>query len=143
MSPAVYSVVREEAWNVDALDEIEKQLHLLNAYERFMFCILNCGIRVSNFYFNGGLSWYFTSIKSNFNRHIYGGKEFEKYLKLDDKFNQPCRSIFMSVIVMYEEHLFLEHNEPLTNDEIQALKVLENQGIQELKKFKEAMFNLQ
>lgn len=38
----------------------------------------------------------------------------------------------------------MEHNEPLTNDEIQALKVLENQVIQELKKFnKEAMTDLQ
>lgn len=29
MSPAVYSVIREEAWNVDALDEIEKQIGCL------------------------------------------------------------------------------------------------------------------
>lgn len=108
MSPAVYSVVREEAWNVDALDEIEKQLHLLNAYECFMFCILKCGIRVSNFYFNGGFSWYFTSIHSNFNRHTYGGEEFEKYLEPDNRFNQTCQNIFMSVIVMYEQPLFLE-----------------------------------
>lgn len=143
MSPAVYSVVREEAWNVDALDEIEKQLNLLNAYERFMFCILKCGIRVSNFYFNSGLSWYLSSIKSNFSRHSYGAKEFEKYLEPDDRFNQPCQSIFVSVIVMYEEPLFLEHNEPLTNDEIQALIVLENQGIQELGKLNKVMADLQ
>lgn len=143
ISPDVYSVVREEAWNVDALDEIEKQLDLLNAYERFMFCILKFGIRVSNFYFNGGLSWYFTSIKSNFDRHIYGGKEFEKYLEPNDRFNQTCESIFMSVIVMYEEPLFLEHNDPLTIAEIQALKELESQGIQELNEFNKAMSDLQ
>ncbi len=79
MSPAVYSVIREEAWDLDALDEIEKQLALLGPHERFMFCILKCGIRVSKFYFNAGLTWYFTTIDSNFNRCHFGGEEFQNY----------------------------------------------------------------
>lgn len=133
MSPAVFSVVREEAWDISALDEIGKQLYMLNSYEIFMFSILKCGIRITHFYFNEGLSWYFTSIKSNFDRHTYGRSEFEKYLKPDNRFNQPCENIFMSVVVMYDEPLFMEHNAILTNEEIQILKVLEAQGIQKNK----------
>ena len=107
------------------MDEIAKQIYLLNSYEIFMFSILKCGIRISHFYFNGWFSWYFTSIKSNFARHTFSESEFEKYLKPDNKFNQPCENIFMSVIVMYDEPLFMEHNEPLTNDEIHTLKIVE------------------
>lgn len=142
MLPAVYYVVREDAWDVDALDEIEKQLHLLDSYERFMFCILKCGIRVSNFYYNGGLSWYLTSIKCNYGRDSYGGKVFDKYLEPDNRFNQPCENVFISVIVMYEEPLFLEHNELLSEDEIKELKTLECQGIQKLKILNKEMTDL-
>lgn len=143
MLPAVYSVVREEAWDVNALDEIEKQLELLNAYERFMFRILKCGFRVSNFYFNSGWTWYFTSIKSNYKRRVYGNKEFDKYLEPGNRFNQPCESVFMSVIIMYDEPLFLEHNDPFTNDEIQVLKMFENQSMQEFGEINRAMSDLQ
>lgn len=135
MSPAVYSVVREEVWDVNALEEIVKQIDLLNAYERFMFCILKNGLQISNFYFCNGASWYLTSIKSNYSRHSFGKSVFEQYLEPEDKFNQPCKNVFISSILMYDEPLFLEHNEKLTNHEIYLLKELEHQGIDENKKF--------
>ncbi|MEA5015093.1 MAG: hypothetical protein VB099_11080 [Candidatus Limiplasma sp.] len=137
MSPAVYTVVREEAWDISALDEIEKQIDLLNAYERFMFYILKSGLQISNFYFYYGASWYLTSIKCNYKRHTFGKSVFEQYLKPDDRFNQPCENIYISVILMYDEPLFLEHNESCTNDEIQILKELEHQGILKKRKFNE------
>lgn len=142
MSFAVYDVIREEWWDVGALDEIEKQLGLLDAYQRFMFCILKCGIRISNFYFISGLIWYSTSIKCNFHRCSYGPEEFKIFLSPDNKFNQPCENVFISVITMYEENLFLEHNEPLTNDEIQALKTIEKQGIMEHQRFNKELDDL-
>ena len=142
MFPAVYSVVREEAWDVDALDEIEKQLDLLGPYERFMFRILKKGISISNFYFNDGLSWYLTSIKSNYSRNTFGSKIFGRYLTADDKFNQPCENVYISVILMYDEPLCIEHNEPLTDDEIQTLKEIEHHGLRELKEFNEAIADL-
>jgi hypothetical protein len=132
MSPAVYSVIREEAWDLEALGEIEKQLALLSPLERFMFCILKCGIRVSKFYFSAGVTWYFTTIDSNFN---FGGEEFQNYLKPENKFNQPCANVFMSVITMYDEPLYLEHNNMLTDDEIGMLKIIEMQGIIVFKEF--------
>ncbi|HPD89028.1 MAG TPA: hypothetical protein PLU75_06105 [Oscillospiraceae bacterium] len=134
MLPSVFSVVREEAWDVDALDEIEKQLNLLTPYERFMFHILKCGIRISNFYYCHGWNWYFTTIRCNYNRKSFGGEEFENYLKASNLFNQPCANVYMSVLMMYEEPLYLEHNDPLSEEEIQKLKDLEAEGIQEVQK---------
>lgn len=135
MLPAVFSVVREEAWDLNSLDEIESQLHLLNAYERFMFIILKNGVQVSRFYMYNGLTWYFTSIKSNYNRSRYGGEEFQNFLKSENKFNQPCSNVFMSVIMMYDEPLYIEHNKILSVGEIEILKAIEIRGKQELEKF--------
>jgi len=130
MSPAVYSVIREEFWDIDALNEIEKQLDLLNRNERFMFSILKCGIKVSNFYFDRGLIWYFTSIKSKFRGYHYSKEEFDKYLENENKFNQKRGCVFISVITAYDEPIYLEHNEPLTNDETVLLLIIEALAIQ-------------
>lgn len=134
MSPTVFSVVREEAWDVDALDEIEKQLNLLTPYERFMFRILKCGIGILNFYYSHGWNWYFTTIRCNYNRKSFGGEEFENYLKASNLFNQPCANVYMSVVMMYGEPLYIEHNDPLSEEEIQKLKDIEAEGIQEMQK---------
>jgi hypothetical protein len=88
MLPSVYSVIREECWDLDALEEIEKQKHLLNTYQQFMHDILKNGISISRFLYHGGVTWYFTSIKSNFDRRSYGGPEFQQYLRSEKKFNQ-------------------------------------------------------
>ena len=142
MSPAVYSVIRDEAWDLDALDEIEKQLDLLGIYERFMFYILKTGIKVSVFYYNRGITWYYTSVRSNFDRKVYGGQEFEKYLKPDDKFNQSCENVYISVITMYKDTLYIEHNELLSKEEIEALKILESESKKEFDEINKVMDNI-
>ena len=128
MLPAVYSVIRENAWNINELSEIHRQLDLLNSYERFMFSVLMSGIRVSSFYMYNGLSWYLTSIPSNFSRNRFGSEEFDKYLNAEFRFNQQCEGVFMSVVMMYGEPLYIEHNEPLLTKEILFLKMLEHQS---------------
>lgn len=127
MLPAVYSVIREEGWDIDSLDEIEKQFHMLDFYQRIMFKILKNKIPVSNFFLNGGLTWYFTTNKSNYERQIFGGEEFDHYLHTNLKFNLPCKNVFISVITIYDEHLYIEHNEPLDSKKITILKQIENQ----------------
>ncbi len=142
MQSAVFSVVREQAWYVESLNEIEDQLHLLDVYERFMFCVLKCGVQVSNFYYNGGLIWYFTSIKSNYHRSNYGGEEFQNYLKSDNYFNQSCGNVYMSVLTMYNEPLYIEHNNMFSKDEINTLRAIEFQGIQKFRQFNAATNDL-
>ena len=107
MNMATYSVIREGAWDINSLDEIEKQIHLLNSYEKYMFQILKLGIKVSNFYYMDGIGWYLTTYKSAYQRNCFGSSEFEKYLKEDMRFNQKCEKIYISVVSMYDEKLFL------------------------------------
>lgn len=131
MNIATYSVIREGAWDINSLDDIEKQIYLLNSYERYMFQILRLGIKVSNFYYMDGLMWYLTTYKCAYQRSRFGGSEFEKYLKGEVRFNQKCENIYISVVSMYDEKLFLEHNELLTENEIASLIELERQANEE------------
>lgn len=143
MNMATYSVIREGAWDIDSLDEIEKQIHLLNSYEKYMFQILKLGIKVSNFYYMDGIGWYLTTYKSAYQRNCFGSSEFEKYLKEDMRFNQKCEKIYISVVSMYDEKLFLEHNDALTENEIASLIVLERQTDEEYAKLKEQISALE
>lgn len=137
MNMATCSVIRDNAWDVNSLDEIEKQLHLLNSYERYMFCILKMGIKVSNFYFQDGWGWYLTTYKSEYSRSHFGSEAFKEYLKNDARFNQTCENVYVSVVTMYDEKLFIEHNEPFSEEEIYALEILEMQSGEEYEKYLE------
>lgn len=143
MNMATYSVIREGAWDINSLDEIEKQIHLLNAYEKYMFQILKLGIKVSNFYYMNGMGWYLTTYKSAYQRNCFGNSEFEKYLKEDMKFNQKCEKIYISVVSIYDENLFLEHNDALTENEIASLVALERKTDEEYVKLKEQISALE
>lgn len=41
MNMATYTVIRDRGWDISSLEQIEKQIHLLNAYEQYMFKIRN------------------------------------------------------------------------------------------------------
>lgn len=139
MNMATYSVIRENAWDINSLDEIEKQIHLLRPYEKFMFKILKLGIKVTNFYYMDGLGWYLTTYKSACQRNCFGSSEFKKYLNEDMRFNQKCEKIYISVVSMYDDKLFLEHNEALTENEVELLIELEKQTNEEYVKLNEEL----
>ena len=55
------------------------------------------------------------------------------------RFNQKCEKIYISVVSMYDEKLFLEHNEALTENEIASLIELEKQTDEEYAKLNEEL----
>ena len=89
-----------------------------------------------------GIGWYLTTYKSAYERNYFGSSEFEKYLKEDMKFNQKCKK-YISVVSMYHEKLFLEHNDALTENEIASLIALERQTDEEYAKLKEQISALE
>lgn len=87
-----------------------------------MFYILKEGIKVCNFYAGFGLGWYHTSIPCNRKTFSFNSTEFENYALAKNKFNQIRDNVFISVLQDYsDESLFLEHNEPLTQEQISYL----------------------
>lgn len=143
MNMATYTVIRDGAWDISSLEQIEKQIHLLNAYEQYMFKILKLGIKVTNFYYQDGWGWYITTNKSNYQNDYFDSSEFKVYINERMRFNQERKNVYISVVSMYSEKLCIEHNEKLTEEEINKLMVLEEQTDMEYRKLTEKLEKIQ
>ncbi|MBE6534415.1 MAG: hypothetical protein E7678_05565, partial [Ruminococcaceae bacterium] len=115
MNPYVYDVIREQYFDVEHLDEINLQKHLLNYSEQFILYVLRMGLKVSEFHV-GGISIlpYWTSIQSNYDRCQWSSNEFDEYLNGDIKSNIPYHNVYLSFVIFCDEPLFLQHNELLS-----------------------------
>ena len=135
MLPVRYSVIREQFWNIDKLNEIENQFHMLSTDEKFMFNILKSGIKASLFYYAGGLGWYSTSNMSNLKEFSVNTIDFQNYAKSRESFNQKRKNVYISVIKQSkDDFLFIEHNMPFNKDEINKLLELEKKHLEYLEK---------
>ncbi|MFI3214649.1 MAG: hypothetical protein R3Y24_15135 [Eubacteriales bacterium] len=127
MNIATYSVIKDNAWDIAALDDIENQIHLLNTYEKYMFRILKAGIRVTKFYYMQGWDWYFTTYKSRFLYSGYSSAELKPYKDKKGEFNQAFGQKYISTIKMYDDNLMLEHDDKLSEQEIITIKQIEKE----------------
>ena len=131
MAPAIFDIIRNQFFDVNALDEIEKQLHLIRPVDKIMFFILKGGIKISNFYMLDGLDWYMTSIPCNRKTISFNSEEFKNYASADYQFNQKRDNVYISVLRIYDNSsLFLEHNELLQPEDIEFLKAIEQGSLE-------------
>lgn len=132
--PATYSVIQETYWNIDKLDEIQSQLHLLSMDEVLMFNILKSGIKISIFYLAGGWCWYTTSNTQIMHEFSINTRDFQNYAQATSRFNQNRKNVYISVLKYSpDDFLFVEHNTPLNTEEINILLNLEKQHLEYVK----------
>ena len=120
---ATYAVVRYNYFDVDHLDDIESQIKQLNLSEALMFCILKTGIQATHFYWDNSIMGYSTSFEPSVHLSSYSSDQFDDYLKSEMP-NYPWRGMYLTGFKALGSHLILQHNTPLTNDDIAAIKVL-------------------
>lgn len=123
-NPAVFNVVRNTAFDIGSLDEIEMQKHLLTLYEKVILEILQMKIRLSHIYPDCSMIGYFTSIPSNYRKFEWHSTEYDKYRNSDEIFNQPHHNVFRSIVKVFENNWILEHNELLSSKEIERIKMI-------------------
>ncbi len=132
MLPATYAVIREMFWNIDALDEIESQVHLLSFDEKYMFDILKAGIEVLTFYFANGIGCYFTSNTQFGPSFSINTLEFQNYSQAKKPFNQKRNGNYISVIKKHDDDfLFIEHSEKFNNKDIAKLLDIEKRYLEQ------------
>lgn len=124
MNPEVFDVVRNTAFDIDSLDEIETQKHLLSLYEKVILEILQMEIMLSHIYPDCSMIGYFTSISSNYRKFEWHSTEYDKYRNSDEIFNQPYHNVFRSIVKVFENNWILEHNESLSSKEIERIKMI-------------------
>ena len=111
MSPATFDVVKNNAFDINLIEEIENQRHLLNLHEQLILEILKAGIKLSHIYPDCNMLGYFTSISSNYHATEWHSIDYAKYLKVEQVFNQPYHNIYRSVIQVFQNNWIFEHNE--------------------------------
>lgn len=122
MLPSVFDVVRNQAFNIEALAEIESQKHLLNLSERIILDWLKEGVKLTNIYPDCTMLGYFTSIQSKYHSNELHSSEYQEYLKYEQIFNKPYHNVFRSVIKGIKDNWILEHNELLSPKEIDVVE---------------------
>ena len=121
MNDAVLNVVRFQFWDVECLNDIKDQLRFLSTFETCMYYILEKGIYVLNFYRCSGLIEYSTSYDRSFYRDDFMKSTFEQYTNNIHRFNQPYKNVYVSVITVFDEKIYIEHSSRLSDSEIEYL----------------------
>lgn len=125
MLPSVFDVVRNQAFDIDSLDKIKKQEHLLSLNERIILEILMAEVKLSKIYPDCSfMACYFTSIQSNYIQSSWFSSEYQRYLKYDESFNKPYHNIYRSITKGIVENWIFEHNEPLSDEVIKLIKLI-------------------
>lgn len=123
LNPATYAVLRYDYYDVDKLDDIESQLKQLNIAQKLMFCILKIGIKATHFYYDSSITGYSTSFEPTVHLNSFSSNQFDDYLKNKTP-NCPWRGMYITGFDVFDSYLIIQHNTPLSDDEISAIKVL-------------------
>lgn len=122
MLPATFDVVRNNAFDLDCLEEIQSQRHLLNEYEKLILDLLLANIKFTQIYPECYLFGYITSIQSNYQKMEWSSNEYEKYLDVPESFNLSYHTIFRSIIKGPNSNWLLEHNVPFSDQDIERIQ---------------------
>ena len=114
MNDTTYNVVRYQYFDVDKLDEIEKQRHLLNVYQQLCLCILENQLQISHFYFKDDFLGYSTSILPSHELSEYRSDQFDLYTVGDGAGNILWKGMYLSVFKVFDTYIILQHNEELS-----------------------------
>ena len=122
MQPAVADVVRWEFIDLDSLDDINKQRHLLSLDAKLIIDILLRGINISTIYPNCIFPGYNTSIKLKYQANEWSSLEYSAFLNQGEQYNICYHNVYRSVFRGYADNWLLEHNNELTQEEIEEIK---------------------
>ena len=124
LNEATYAVLRYSYFNVEELDEIEKQINQLDLSQAVMFCILKSGIKATHFYWDYGILGYSTSYEPKVHLREYNSNQFDDYLHGNGECNCPWKGMYISIFKVLDSYLIIQHDEPLTEIEISTLQFL-------------------
>lgn len=124
MNDATYALIRYQYYNIEVLDDIEKQLHLLNIRQALCFNILKSGIKVSHFYFQDDFLGYSTSIEPSHQLLEHRSDQFDKYTIGGGEKNIEWNHMFISIYKVFDSYVILQHNELLLAPELSAIQAI-------------------
>ena len=122
LNEATYGVIRYDYFDVEKLDEIEQQIKQLDLSQALMFCILKSGIKATHFYWDNSILGYSTSYQPKVHLRGYSSNQFDDYLHNSGEPNYSWQGMYISGFNALDSHLIVQHDDPLSDDEIEAIK---------------------
>lgn len=121
MNEATANLIKNQFFDINRLDQIKEQKHLLSVLQKYELEILEKGLKISVFN-NNTLLGDWTSIKSNYNRSVWSSNEFDDYKKGQEEFNQSYNGVFISYVKVLDTDLFIEHNSKFSIKETETIQ---------------------
>lgn len=128
MSPSVLDIVKNQFVNREKFEEINSQIHLLTIYDRLAVAHFVLSNKISQIHIGPiGLIWYFSDVKSNHISSGFDSNNLNTVKASNQRINYPFDNVFQSYFRVIDEDIFLEHNVPLDDDEIEILNIIHDQ----------------
>ena len=108
------------------MDDYEAQLHLCSFTDRIVMCLCTVSTKISQVFVDGIL-WYHTDVNSNNeNKSVtFGSTYFEDFFSnSQNDYNQRYYNVFLSRCLVNSNYTYFEHNEELTEDEIESVRLI-------------------
>ena len=119
---ATFNVMKHQYIDRNKMSDIMKQLHLLNNDDSICVLMVNACDKITKTYAIGGFQMYFTDKDTARKAYEWKGSDFKRFENNSEKLNQPYDEVFISVFECLGKNYFAEHNEPLSEREIAAIK---------------------
>lgn len=115
---AVFNVAKHQYIDSRKMDDIFKQLHLLTKDDVISVLLVSACEKIVKVYCSHGIHMYFTDRNTNRKAMSWAGSDFERFSKAENLINQPYDEAYISVLFFDNIPFFVEHNEPLSSDEV-------------------------
>lgn len=124
---AIYNITHNQFIDRSAIDEIQKQVHLLSTYDKYAVDIFMSSPKISNIYLMDGWHWYFSDIRGNrkCNSMSLGYIHFEEQFSDNNCHNVIYNETeYISRIRLNEEWCYIGHISPFTKKELNELEMV-------------------
>ena len=123
---AVYDLIHFQYYNREKMDDYVTQLHLCSFTDRIAMCLYTISIKISHVFVDG-IHWYHSDVKSSNNDKsiTMGLGYFEDFFSnTENDFNKCYYNVFISRCQINGNYTFFEHNEMLSENEIECVKLV-------------------
>lgn len=126
---AVYDLIHFQYYNREKMDDYMAQLHLCSFTDRIAMCLYTISVKISHVFVDG-IHWYHSDVKSSNNDKsiTVGLSYFEDFFSdTENDFNKCYYNVFLSRCQINGNYTYFEHNEMLSANEIECVKLIASQ----------------
>lgn len=121
-SEATFEVMQNQYVDLERIDEILQQAHLLSVYDIIAVLLFVACNKIVQIYLMGGLLRYFSNRKRPEHKRMFSMPEEKKYKLVESKTNQPYDQTFITVFNFKDKEYFVEHTEMLSEREYRDIQ---------------------